>query len=203
MRPFIRETAIAAPLPGRNLDTDQIIPARFLKHDRAEGYGRFLLHDLRFHADGSEREDFVLNRDPYRRAAILVTDENFGCGSSREGAVYALADYGVRALIGPSFGDIFYNNALKNGIVPAALPGEIVDVLRNQLERAPGAQATVDVEARRVILPDGAEHPFEIDAFWRECLLKGLDEIELTQSYLVEIESFEGTYLPASPWIAR
>ena len=203
MQAIIKETALAAPIPGRNVDTDQIVPARFLKADRSAGYGRFLFHDLRFREDGSERDDFILNQEPYRHAKILVTDENFGCGSSREGAVYALYDYGIRAIIGPSFGDIFYNNALKNGLVPVKLSAETVDQLRAQLLADPHHPVVVDLEAERVTLPDGSIHVLAIDPFWRECLMKGVDEIELTLGYMPQIREFENRYLAQMRWINR
>ncbi|GHC66298.1 3-isopropylmalate dehydratase small subunit [Limoniibacter endophyticus] len=201
MKAFTKETAMAAVIPGENVDTDQIIPARFLKMDRAQGYGQFMFHDQRFDKDGKEIADFVLNREPFRHAKILVTDENFGCGSSREGAVYAMVDYGIRAVIGPSFGDIFYNNALKNGMIPVRLPAGQVDVLRCQIENGPVRDITIDLENSRVDLPDGTQAPIEIDPFWRECLLRGVDEIELTMGYLPQIEAFEKDYLSQMRWI--
>ncbi|WP_201274052.1 3-isopropylmalate dehydratase small subunit [Microvirga brassicacearum] len=203
MQAFIKETALAAPIPGRNVDTDQIIPARFLKADRSAGYGPFLFHDLRFTPDGTEREDFVLNQEPHRQARILVTDENFGCGSSREGAVYALCDYGIKALIGPSFGDIFYNNALKNGLIPVRLPEEVVAGLRRELLTGPERGITIDLEAERVTFPDGTEHALAIDPFWRECIMKGVDEVELTLGYMPQIRDFEDRYLSEMRWINR
>lgn len=201
MDAFIRETAIAAPLDGINIDTDQIIPARFLKCDRSQGYGRFLFHDLRFDSDGHEKADFILNQSPFREARILVADRNFGCGSSREGAVYALRDHGFRAVVAPSFGDIFYNNSLKNGLVPVRLPEDVVAALRRRLAEGPERSLSIDLEAERVTLPDGAAHRLELDPFWRECIMKGLDEIALTQSYMAEIERFEEQYLKESPWV--
>lgn len=203
MQPFIKETASAAPVLGRNVDTDQIIPARFLKADRSAGYGGFLFHDLRFNQDGTEREDFVLNQEAFRGAKILITDENFGCGSSREGAVYALHDYGITAVIGPSFGDIFYNNALKNGLVPVTLPEDVVTKLRDDLLAGADRQVTIDLEAERVTLPDGSEHVLVIDPFWRECIMKGVDEVELTLSYMPQIEDFENRYLSKMRWINK
>src|SRR5690606_33714445 len=136
-KPFIRETGWAAPIEGRNIDTDQILPARFLKQDRSRGYGQLLVHDLRFDTSGCARPGFVLNQPGYRNARVLVTGENFGCGSSREGAVYALSDYGIRAVLAPSFGDIFHNNCLKNGIVPVRLPESVCREIRQSLRRAP------------------------------------------------------------------
>jgi 3-isopropylmalate/(R)-2-methylmalate dehydratase small subunit len=181
---FIRLTAIAAPLDARNVDTDQIVPARFLKNPRGAGWGKFLFHDLR------EDPGFVLNRAPYDRARILVANDNFGCGSSREGAAYAFHDAGFRAIVAPSFGDIFFNNCLKNGIVPARLPAAACDELRRRLVEAPGTELAVDLEAQLV---DG-RHAFAVDAFFREMLLNGVDEIGLTLSMLPEIEAFERAY---------
>ena len=201
MRSFIRETALAAIIPGDNVDTDQIIPARFLKFDRAAGYGQFLFHDLRFDETGAERPDFVLNRASFRAAKVLVTGENFGCGSSREGAVYALCDYGVRAVVGPSFGDIFYNNALKNGLLPVRLAAPELAALREAMGRGAGCQITVDLEQERVELPEGRIAPLSIDPFWRECILKGVDEIDLTLGYMARIESFERDHLSRMRWL--
>lgn len=185
---FTTFTAIAAPLERANLDTDQIIPARFLKYSRSEGYGRFLFHDLR------EEAGFVLNREPFDRARILVADENFGCGSSREGAAYALHDSGFRALVAPSFGDLFYANCLKNGIVPVRLAREACADLRTLLTRQPGAELTVDLVAQQLTVPDGTVHRFTIDEFHRTLLLRGLDELALTLTLLPGIEAFERAY---------
>jgi 3-isopropylmalate/(R)-2-methylmalate dehydratase small subunit len=183
---FTRITAIAAPYEPVNVDTDQIIPARYLKVPRKDGYGSYLFHDLR------EDPGFILNRKPYDQAKILVANENFGSGSSREGAAYAFFDAGFRAVIAPSFGDIFFNNCLKNGIVPARLPAEVCSSLRRKLLEAPGTEITVDLEAQLV---DG-RHAFVVDPFFREMLLKGVDEIGLTLSMLPEIEAFERDYTP-------
>ena len=202
MEPFIRRSGIAAPIEGRNVDTDQIIPARFIKADRALGYGRFFFHDARFDAEGRERPDFVLNREPFRRAEIVVADDNFGCGSSREGAVYALHDFGIRAVIAPSYGDIFYNNCLKNGVVPVQLDRAIVTAALVDLAAAPDPRVSVDLEACAVEFPGGARHAFTIDAFWRECLLKGVDEIDLTLGYADRIAEFERRYRAEYPWLA-
>jgi len=203
MQAFIKETALAAPILGRNMDTDQIIPARFLKMDRTAGYGPYLFHDLRFTQDGAERDDFILNQEPFRQSRILVTDDNFGCGSSREGAVYALHDYGIKALIGPSFGDIFYNNSLKNGLIPVKLPEDVVAKLRQDLLDGEARGITIDLGAELVTLPDGTEHALVIDPFWRECIMKGVDEVELTLSYMPEIKTFEDRYLAEMRWIDR
>jgi 3-isopropylmalate/(R)-2-methylmalate dehydratase small subunit len=187
---FTSVTAIAAPYEPVNVDTDQIIPARYLKVPRKDGYGGFLFHDLR---EGNP--DFVLNRPPYDKARILVANENFGCGSSREGAAYAFFDAGFRAVIAPSFGDIFFNNCLKNGIVPARLPDEVCSFLRKELREKPGTEITVDLEAQLV----DRRHAFVVDPFFREMLLKGVDEIGLTLSMLPQIEAFERTYKVYGP----
>jgi 3-isopropylmalate/(R)-2-methylmalate dehydratase small subunit len=187
---FTSITAIAAPYEPVNVDTDQIIPARYLKVPRKDGYGGFLFHDLR---EGNR--DFVLNRPPYDKARILVANENFGCGSSREGAAYAFFDAGFRAVIAPSFGDIFFNNCLKNGIVPARLPAEVCGSLRKELRETPGTEITVDLETQLV----ERKHAFVVDPFFREMLLKGVDEIGLTLSMLPQIEAFERTYKVYGP----
>jgi 3-isopropylmalate/(R)-2-methylmalate dehydratase small subunit len=193
-------TAIAAPLEGRNVDTDQIIPARFLKFDRAGGYGQFLFHDLRFAEDGSERADFVLNQPNYRAAAVLVADENFGCGSSREGAVYSLSDFGIRAIVGPSFGDIFYNNCLRNGILPATVTGQEAADLRSLLSSASEPALTVDLPTQTVRIGTTVLH-FSLDGFWRDCLLQGVDEIGLALNQSEAIEAFENDYRRSRPWL--
>ena len=197
--PFKALTAVAVPYDGINVDTDQIIPARFLKVPRNEGYGRYLFHDLRFREDGSEVPDFVLNRAPFRGARIFVANTNFGCGSSREGAPYAFYDSGFRSIVAPSFGDIFFNNCLKNGIVPARLPEDVCAALRDELKARPGTQVTVDLEAQLV----NGRHPFTIDPFYREMLLQGVDEVGLTQSLLPQIEAFEKDYARFAPWVLR
>ena len=203
MEPFIRLCGVAAPIEGRNIDTDQIIPARFIKADRAKGYGQFFFHDARFDAEGREKPDFVLNREPFRQAKIVVSDDNFGCGSSREGAVYALHDFGVRAVVAPSFGDIFYNNCMKNSVVPVELDRAVVTGLLEGLKSAAQPELCVDLEGLTVTLPDGSSHAFTIDAFWRECLMKGVDEIELTLGYLDRIDAFERDYRDEMTWLGR
>lgn len=200
MQPFVCEKGVVAFIEGRNIDTDQILPGRFLKSNRSEGYGRFLFHDLRFQSDGTENEGFVLNLHAFRAAKILVTEENFGCGSSREGAVYALADYGIRALIGPSFGDIFFSNCLKNGIVPVRIEAEEVGRLSRLISDAPGCIVSVDLEALRVEFPDQTTHEFDIDGFWRDCLLQGVDDLQLTLGYGERINAFIGDYYKQAPW---
>jgi 3-isopropylmalate/(R)-2-methylmalate dehydratase small subunit len=191
---FTRFTAVAAPYDPVNVDTDQIIPARFLKAPREQGYGAFLFHDVR------EDPDFVLNREPFDRAKILVANTNFGCGSSREGAPYAFHDAGFRSVIAPSFGDIFFNNCMKNGIVPVRLAEEVCASLRQFLRQNAGAELTVDLQASKVITPIG-EFAFSIPPFFREMLLEGVDEIGLTLSMLPQIEAFEKDYAASTPWL--
>jgi 3-isopropylmalate/(R)-2-methylmalate dehydratase small subunit len=197
---FTTLTAVAAPYDPVNVDTDQIIPARFLKVQRGKDYGRLLFHDLRFGEDGAENPSFVLNRAPYRGARILVANANFGCGSSREAAAYAFYDQGFRTVIAPSFGDIFYNNCLQNGIVPVRLPEATCARLRGMLADQPGTELTVDLVDSRVLEPDGTAHAFTVGAFFRELLLRGVDEIGLTLSFANEIEAFERAYAEAAPW---
>lgn len=204
MKPFIRVTAPAVFVPGLNCDTDQIIPGRFIKADRAEGYDKFLFHDIRRDAAGELDPDFPLNRPGAEAAKILLVEDNFGCGSSREGAVYALADAGIRALIAPGFGDIFHSNALKNGLVPVRLPPETCAALADHLTDNPGAVITVDLEAGLVTLPGNlGSHDFSIPAFSREAILKGLDEIEMTMTHMDEIRAFETARIAANPWLGR
>ena len=202
MQPFTTLTAVAAPLDLPNVDTDRIIPARFLRKPRgAPGYATFLFHDLRVNADGTEKPDFVLNRAPYRGAKILVTAENFGCGSSREMAVWALDANGVRSVIAPSLGDIFHQNCFQNGLLPVILPGGVVADLRKQLHERPGATITVDLEAQTVTVPDGAAHRFDIDPFRKQMLLSGRDEIALTLGYESAIAAFEARHAAETPWL--
>ena len=202
MQPFTQLTAIAAPIDLANVDTDQIIPARFLRKLRGPGYERLAFHDIRFDADGKENPDFVLNKPPYRDAKILVAGANFGCGSSREAAVYVLFDYGVRSVIAPSFGDIHYGNQLQNGMLPVMLSDEICQKLRRQLHAEPGAQISVDLEAQKVTGPDSATYRFEIEPNHKERLLKGLDDIGLVMQNIKEIEAFEQRHQSEMPWLA-
>ncbi len=194
MRRFSGITAVAAPFAPANIDTDQIIPARYLQKPRDGTLGRYLFHDLRFAPDGAPDPAFVLNRPAYRDARVLVAAENFGCGSSRENAVWALQDYGFQAAIAPSFGDIFRNNSLKNGLLPVVLPGEVVGWLLARLEEEPGATIAIDLAQERVTLPDGTAHRFEIDPFARHCLLNGIDELAFTLAQIAEVEAFERRY---------
>ena len=203
MQPFTRVTDVAAPIDLPNVDTDRIIPARFLRKPKgAPGYASFLFHDVRFNADGSEKPEFVLNQAPYRPAKILVTAENFGCGSSREMAVWVLEAYGVRAVIAPSLGDIFHQNCFKNGLLPVILPPEIVAGLRRQLYDRPGATIRVDLETQTVTGPDGATHRFDVDPFRKEMLLSGRDEIGLTLDFEARIREFEARHAREMPWVA-
>jgi 3-isopropylmalate/(R)-2-methylmalate dehydratase small subunit len=191
MEPFPRLEAAAVPFPRPNIDTDQIFPARFLQKPRGPDFGRYLFHDLRFRPDGSEEPDFVLNQPAFRDARIIVAERNFACGSSRENAVWALYDFGIRAALAPSFGDIFYSNSLKNGFLPIALPPEVIAAEIARLEARPGERIGVSLEEQTVVLSDGSTHRFEIGEFARHCLLNGLDELAYTLSRLDEIAAFE------------
>jgi 3-isopropylmalate/(R)-2-methylmalate dehydratase small subunit len=202
MEPFVRLTAVAAPMDLPNVDTDRVIPARFLRRPREAGLGPLLFHDVRFAADGSPRADFVLNQPGYREARILVTAENFGCGSSREMAVWALMDWGIRVVIGPSFGDIFFENCFKNGALAVTLPAEVAAGLRETLRARPGAALTVDLETQTITGPDGRAIAFEIDAFRKQGLLSGQDEMEMTLARLPAIEAFEARRRDEMPWLA-
>ena len=202
MDAFTTFTAVAAPIDLPNVDTDRIIPARFLRKPRGPGYERYLFHDVRLREDGAERHDFILNQAPYRNARILVTAPNFACGSSREAAVWALMAAGFRSFIGPSFGDIFFENCFKNGALPIVVPVELAASLRAGLHARPGASMTVDLEAQVFTGPDGARHSFAVDPFRRECLLKGVDEIAMTLGHEREIEAFEARHLRDLPWLA-
>ena len=203
MEAFTTLTAVAVPLDVANVDTDRIIPARFLHRPRGPEFGRLLFHDVRYDADGRERPDFVLNQPAFRDARILVAAENFGCGSSREHAVWSLAAYGIRAVIAPSFGDIFFGNCFKVGVLPVVLPAETVAALRGQLHAMPGAPLTVDLQAQVVVGPDGTRHPFEADPFRRDGLLRGQDEIALTLGHEAAIAAFERRRALEAPWLAR
>jgi 3-isopropylmalate/(R)-2-methylmalate dehydratase small subunit len=201
MRAFGKLTAVAAPIDRRNVNTDMLIPSRFMRRPRDGRYGDYLFHDLRFAPDGAERADFVLNRQGWRGAAILVADGNFGCGSSRETAVYALDSYGVRAVIAPSFGDIFAANALMNGLLAVRLDDDTCAALRRQLHDRPGALLAVDLENQTVTAPDGTAHRFDIGAFEKDCLLRGLDDVDLTLAHRDAIEAFERRARAADPWL--
>ncbi|QCG95472.1 3-isopropylmalate dehydratase small subunit [Azospirillum sp. TSA2s] len=194
MDPFVTLTAPAVPLDIANIDTDQLLPARFLKKPRSAGYGNFLFHDER-------KPGFPLDNPAYAGAAVLVSDRNFGCGSSREGAVYALVDGGFRCVVAPSFGDIFAANAAKNGLLTVTLPEEAVATLRRQLQEAPGAAVTVDLPAQTLTGPDGRPLPFAIDAFKKECLIEGLDDVALTLRHQEAIDLFDRRDAERRPWV--
>jgi 3-isopropylmalate/(R)-2-methylmalate dehydratase small subunit len=191
MQAFRQLEAVAAPLARANIDTDQIVPALYLQKPRSDNFGHYLFHDVRHDARGERRPDFVLNAAVYAEARILVAGRNFGCGSSREHAVWALHDGGFRAVIAPSFGDIFHSNALKNGLLPVRLPESVVDDLLAALLAAPGMRLRVDLEAQVVTGPQGRAEPFVTDPFARHCLLEGLDEIDYTLTQEARIENFE------------
>jgi len=198
MEKFTRLTATACPLNFTNLNTDQIIPVRFLKRTRAEGYGQMLLHDLRFDADGREK-DFPINKPAWRNAQIVVGARNFGCGSSREGAVYALYDYGVRVVVAPSFGDIFSGNAVQNGLVTAIVTDEEAAEIMASLERTPDLPVTVDLEQQTIVCGNRT-YNFSIDPVRRMRLLNGWDEIAVTQSFADRIAAFKAQDRALRPW---
>jgi 3-isopropylmalate/(R)-2-methylmalate dehydratase small subunit len=200
MEKFTKLSGVAAPLPLINVDTDMIIPKQFLKTIQRSGLGKNLFDEMRYDAEGNEIEDFVLNKPAYRKATILVAGENFGCGSSREHAPWALLDFGIRCVIAPSFADIFYNNCFKNGILPIALPQEEVDKLMDDAERGANAVVTVDLESQMITGPDGGSIGFEVDAFRKHCLLNGLDDIGLTMEKAAAIDSFEAAHHARQPW---
>jgi len=201
MEAFTRLVATAAPMEAMNVDTDQIIPARYLRYSRAGGYGQYLFRHIRQREDGTERPDFFLNDPAYRDAKILVANANFGCGSSREGAVYALYDYGFRCVIAPSFNDIFYTNSLRNGLLPVRLPAEPVAALRRLVAQAPSTSITIDLMAQAVAVPDQAAIAFTVDPFGRACLLSGKDDIAFTGDYREKIDAFAKRYLAEQPWL--
>jgi 3-isopropylmalate/(R)-2-methylmalate dehydratase small subunit len=190
-------TAQAALLRGANMDTDQIIPARFLKKDRAQGYGQYLFYDARFDQAQAVRTEHPLNAQPTPK--IIVVEDNFGCGSSREGAVYALVDYGIRVVIGTTFGDIFHNNCFKNGVLPVKLQAADHQRLLEHMQQG-GAAITVDLVQQTLDWQKG-QASFEIDAFWKKCLTQGLDELSLTLTHQADIEQFEKRYEAAYPWL--
>jgi 3-isopropylmalate/(R)-2-methylmalate dehydratase small subunit len=202
MQAFTRITAVAAPMDLANIDTDRIIPARFLHKPKGPEHASFLFRDVRFDAEGNEREDFVLNQGPFRNAKILVVADNFGCGSSREAAVWTLEAYGIRSVIAPSLGDIFHENCYKNGLLPVILPADVVAAMRTQLHANAGVSITVDLESQTVTAPDGTTHRFEVDPFRKHALLTGHDEIALTLSHEPDIAAFEARHARAMPWLA-
>ncbi len=191
MDKFTLLTATAAPLNVANVDTDMIIPARFLKTIKRTGLGKSLFANIRYNEDGSEKPEFILNQPKYRKAEILVAGDNFGCGSSREHAPWALLDFGIRCVIAPSFADIFFNNCFKNGILPIALPEEVVAKLMDDAALGTNARLTVDLENQVVVRPNGEKIPFEVDPFRKHCLLNGLDDIGLTLEHTAAIDAYE------------
>jgi 3-isopropylmalate/(R)-2-methylmalate dehydratase small subunit len=201
MDKFTTLTGVAAPLPLRNIDTDMIIPKQFLKTIQRTGLGKSLFFEMRFDQDGKEVADFVLNKPAYRSAAILVTGDNFGCGSSREHAPWALLDFGIRCVIAPDFADIFYNNCFQNGILPIRLPQAEVDKLMDDAERGANATLTVDLASQEIRGPDGGVITFDIDPFRKHCLLNGLDNIGLTLEKEKSIQAFEKDVTAARPWL--
>ena len=201
MQKFTKLTGVAAPLPMRNVDTDMIIPKQFLKTIKRTGLGRSLFFEMRFDQAGNELPDFVLNKPAYRKAEILITGENFGCGSSREHAPWALLDFGIRCVIAPDFADIFYNNCFQNGILPIKLPQSEVDKLMDDASRGANATLTVDLEAQEIRGPDGGVIRFEIDPFKKHCLLNGLDNIGLTLEKEPAIAAFESKASAVRPWL--
>ena len=201
MEKFEKLTGVAAPMPLVNIDTDMIIPKQFLKTIKRSGLGVHAFDEMRYLDDGSENPDFVLNKPAYRETQILVAGDNFGCGSSREHAPWALADFGIKAVISTSFADIFYNNCFQNGILPIVLPQEEVDKLMDDAERGSNAIITVDLEAQEIRGPDGGVIKFDIDPFRKHCLLEGLDGVGLTLKKEAEIASFEKKLEAEQPWL--
>jgi 3-isopropylmalate/(R)-2-methylmalate dehydratase small subunit len=201
MDKFTTLTGVAAPLPITNIDTDMIIPKQYLKTIARTGLGKGLFSELRYKEDGSENPDFVLNKPAYRKAQIIVAEDNFGCGSSREHAPWALLDYGIRCVISTNFADIFYNNCFQNGVLPAKVSKEDLAKLMDDAERGSNATLSVDLEKQEIRGPDGGVVKFEIDAFRKHCLLNGLDDIGLTLTKDKSIGSFEGKVKESRPWL--
>ncbi|MCV2447068.1 MULTISPECIES: 3-isopropylmalate dehydratase small subunit [Paracoccus] len=201
MDKFTTLTGIAAPMPLVNIDTDMIIPKQFLKTIHRSGLGKNLFDEMRFNPDGTEVPDFVLNQPAWRDSQIIVAGDNFGCGSSREHAPWALLDFGIRCVISTSFADIFYNNCFKNGILPIVMPPEVVEVLMEDARKGANARMTVDLENLTVTTSDGQSFPFELDPFRRHCLLNGLDDIGLTMEKAPSIDAYETQMAQSRPWV--
>jgi 3-isopropylmalate/(R)-2-methylmalate dehydratase small subunit len=201
MEKFENVSGVAAPMPLINIDTDMIIPKQFLKTIKRSGLGVNLFDEMRYDHDGKEIADFVLNQPAYRHAEILVAGDNFGCGSSREHAPWALRDFGIKVVISTSFADIFYNNCFKNGILPVVLPKKVVDALMEDAKKGENARIAIDLENQTVSGADGEEYAFEVDAFKKHCLLNGLDDIGLTMQKVKAIDSFEEIYSKTMPWV--
>ena len=200
MQKFDKLTGIAAPMPTVNIDTDMIIPKDYLKTIKRTGLGTGLFAELRYNEDGSENPDFVLNRPAYRNAEILVAGDNFGCGSSREHAPWALLDFGIRCVISTSFADIFYNNCFKNGILPIRVTPEQLEMLMDDAERGANARVSVDLETQTITGPDGGSIHFDIDPFRKHCLINGLDDIGLTMEEAPAIDAYEKALGERRPW---
>lgn len=200
MQKFTTLTGIAAPMPLVNIDTDMIIPKQFLKTIARTGLGKNLFDEMRYNLDGTEIADFVLNQPAYRKAKIIIAGDNFGCGSSREHAPWALLDFGIRCVVATSFADIFYNNCFKNGILPVVMPQVVVDVLMADAKRGENARQTFDLVAQTVTTSDGQTFPFEVDAHRKHCLLNGLDDIGMTLEKATAIDSFEKKNAVSRPW---
>ena len=201
MDKFTSLRGVAAPLPMINIDTDAIIPKQFLKTLTRVGLGKHLFTEMRYAEDGSENPDFVLNKEPYRKASILVAGENFGCGSSREHAPWSLLDFGIRCVIAPSYADIFFNNCFKNGILPIVLPQEQVDELMEDAEKGANAIVTVDLEKQEITRPDGEVIHFDVDPFRKHCLLNGLDDVGLTLEKAASVGAYEDRQKSEQPWL--
>ncbi|MDO8883929.1 MAG: 3-isopropylmalate dehydratase small subunit [Pseudotabrizicola sp.] len=200
MDKFTTLTGIAAPMPLVNIDTDMIIPKQFLKTIQRSGLGKNLFDEMRFTQDGQEIPDFVLNQPAYRQSEIIIAGDNFGCGSSREHAPWALLDFGIRCVIATSFADIFYNNCFKNGILPIVMPQDVVDVLMADARKGANARVTIDLEAQTVTTSDGQSFGFDVDSHRKHCLLNGLDDIGLTLEKAAAIDSYEATAATLRPW---
>lgn len=201
MEKFSKVTGVAAPMPLVNIDTDMIIPKQFLKTIKRSGLGVNLFDEMRRDSDGNEIESFVLNKPAYRESKIIIAGDNFGCGSSREHAPWALLDYGIRVVVATSFADIFYNNCFKNGILPIVLPQEDVDKLMDDAGRGANAVVSIDLESQTITGPDGGEISFDVDPHRKHCLLNGLDDIGQTMEKITAIDAFEATASTARPWV--
>ncbi|MEP4378584.1 MAG: 3-isopropylmalate dehydratase small subunit [Alphaproteobacteria bacterium] len=203
MEKFNKVTGVAAPLPLVNVDTDKIIPKQFLKTIARTGLGKGLFYEMRTNEDGTARDDFILDREPYTNAEILIAGDNFGCGSSREHAPWALQDFGIKVVIAPTFADIFYNNSFKNGMLLIKLPQEQIDVLMSVASDPENPEISVDLEKQEIHAPNGVVYPFELDPFLKQCLLEGLDDIGLTMQQGSKIADFEGGQSSEQPWLYK
>ena len=201
MDKFTTVSSVAAPLPLINIDTDMIIPKQFLKTIKRSGLGKNLFDEMRYNQSGDEIDDFVLNQEKYKNTNILVAGDNFGCGSSREHAPWALLDFGIKVIISTSFADIFFNNCFKNGILPIILPKEERDLLMDDAHKGSNSVLTINLENQEITRPDGSIIKFDVDKFKKKCLLDGLDDIELTMKKFEKIKSFENSYFQKFPWI--